>query len=125
MSINLIKEIKDLEPVNKKFDGSLDFTSFIEVYYRVNKHAKLAFEPEKQEFLGKRRAALKKDDMNTYESTVQTMARREEAILNQNMTAAMDYLGYLKADYDTMYKSFMASPETQAQLIQAQAKPYK
>jgi hypothetical protein len=125
MSIELIKDIKELEPVSKKYDGDLHFSSFIEVYYRVNKHAKTSYEPEKREFLKERREALKRNDTAKYEETVIKMAKREEDLLNADMMAAMDYLGYLKKDYDAMYKGFMENPETQAALIQAQAKPFQ
>jgi len=117
MSIELIKDIKELEPVSKKYDGDLHFSSFIEVYYRVNKHAKMAYEPEKIKFLKDRRDALKRDDIAKYEEVVIAMAKREEDLLNRDMMAAMDYLGYLKKDYDAMYKAFMENPETQAALI--------
>ena len=97
----------------------MDFSSFIEVYYRVNKYAKAAFNQEKKDFLAKRRDCLAKGRMEEYEALVTEMSQKEEEVLNQNMMAAMDFLGYLKKDYDAMYKAFMANAATQAQLIQA------
>ena len=121
---DLIKEIKDCEPVVKKDNGSLDFSSFKEVYYKVNKAAKLAYQDEKKDLLQKRRNLLKKDDNEGYAEVVAEMSKREEEVLNQHMMQVMDYLGYLESDYQKMYKGFMGSPDTQNQLIQAQANPF-
>ena len=117
MDRSLIKEIKELEPMNKKGDGSLEFSSFKEVYYKVNKAAKVAFNQEKKDLLHKRRAHLKKGETAEYEEIVVMMSKREEEILHQHMMQVMDYLGYLESDYQKMYKGFMASPDTQNQLI--------
>ena len=74
MSIQLIKEIKELLPIKKKLDGTMDFSSFIEVYYRVNKYAKAAFNQDKKDFLAKRRDCLAKGRMEEYEALVTEMS---------------------------------------------------
>jgi hypothetical protein len=104
-------------------NGLLNFGYYKDVFFIIQKHAKLSFSEEKSEMLKKRRSLLKENKMPEYKELVKEMIQKEEKLCGDLLQDAMEHIGLNEQEFMQMHQIYMQNPQTQQILMQAQFAP--
>lgn len=99
----VLEEIDALGPPKKEMNGLLNFGYYKDVFFIIQKHAKLTFAAEKSEMLAKRRSLLKENKMGEYKELVKEMIQKEEKLCGDLLQDAMEHIGLNEQEFMQMH----------------------